>query len=132
MAMHGITWAPFTSWKYNCSINNPFPSSVHSKCSRATLLSSLSLLVAPVERSSSSMVSADIIKVLDLVDTDDPVLTGVGLLKRVEDWAGIREPNTSDAVHGLPRREKRRVVVVGHLVPVVRISYAQPQTHHTY
>lgn len=104
----------------DCSFYNLAPPSglVYSKCSRATLLGGLSLLVAPVKRSSRGMVSANIVEVFDLVNPDDPVLAGVGLLERIEDRTGIRESDTSDTVGCLSRREKGCVVVVGHLVPI--------------
>lgn len=63
------------------------------------------------------MITADIIKVLDLVDSNDPVLAGECLLDRVQDRADVRKPGTADAICGLPGWEEAVVIVVGHLVP---------------
>lgn len=58
------------------------------------------------------MVSSNIVKILDLVDSDDPIFTGKSLLKSVEDWALVRETHATNTVSGLARREQRVVVVV--------------------
>lgn len=58
------------------------------------------------------MVSADVIKVLDLVDSDDPVLAGEGFLDCVEDWADVGHLDASDAVLCLSGWEEGVVVVV--------------------
>ena len=44
------------------------------------------LLVAIVEGYCALVVTAKVVKVLDLVDPDDPVLAGKGLLKGAEFW----------------------------------------------
>ncbi len=69
------------------------------------------------------MVSADIVKIFDLVYPDDPVLAGEGLLERIEDWALVGNPDTTDTVRCSIGREKGGIVVVGHLVPVSSISH---------
>lgn len=44
------------------------------------------LLVAIVEGHRALVVAAKVVKVLDLVDPDNPVLTGKGLLEGAEFW----------------------------------------------
>ena len=58
------------------------------------------------------MVSADVVKVLDLVDSDDPVLAREGFLDCIEDWADVGHLHTSDTVLCLSGWEKGVVVVV--------------------
>jgi hypothetical protein len=64
------------------------------------------------------VISAYIIQVLDLVDSDDPVLTREGFLDGIEDGADIWKLNASDTILRLSCGEERVVVVVGHLVPI--------------
>jgi len=78
----------------------------------SSLLRSLLLLVSPVKGRSGCMISADIVKVLDFVDSDDPVLAGEGLLNCVESGTHIWQLNASDSILGLPSWEERVVVVV--------------------
>lgn len=65
-----------------------------------------------------AVVTTKVVKVLDLEDTDDPVLTGEGLLEGVELGAFSREFNSTDTVNGLTSGEERLVVVVRHFVPM--------------
>ena len=58
------------------------------------------------------MVTAEVVKILHLVDADDPVLAGEGLFERVEDGALLRKTRASDTVVGLAGREERVVVVI--------------------
>jgi hypothetical protein len=85
---------------------------------RAASLDTLLLLVAPIKGGSTSVVTTDIVEILHLVDTDDPVLRGEGLFDRVEDRSDFWHAGTTDTVLGLSRWEEGVVVVVGHLVPV--------------
>ena len=65
------------------------------------------------------MVTAQVIEVLDLVDTDNPVFTREGLLDAVEDRAAvIGKADTTDAILSLSRGEEIVVVMIRHLVPV--------------
>lgn len=65
------------------------------------------------------MVTADIVEILDLVDADDPVLAGEGLLHRVKNRSLVRETNSTDSISNLTRWEQAVVIVVGHLVPML-------------
>lgn len=78
----------------------------------SSLLRGLLLLVPPVERRSRSVVSADVVEILDLVDSDDPVLAGESLLNCIERWTDIWQLNASDSILRLPGWEERVVVVV--------------------
>ena len=68
------------------------------------------------------MVPADIVKVLDLIDADDPVLARECLVQCAELGPLLREPGAADTVLGLARGEERVVVVVGHFVPRHELS----------
>lgn len=91
---------------------------VNSKDTLGPLLACLLLLLTPLKRSRRSMVSAEVIEILDLVNADDPVFAGESLLEAVENGALVWQPGASDAVHGLTRREQGVVVVIRQLVPV--------------
>ena len=71
-----------------------------------------------VERCGRCVVSANIIKVFDLVDSDDPILAGECLVQGVERGTNFWKLNSTDSVLGLSGWEERVVVVVRHLVPV--------------
>ncbi len=58
------------------------------------------------------MVSTHIIKVLDFVDSDDPVLAGECLLNCVERWADFGQFYASDSILRLTSWEERVVIVV--------------------
>jgi len=62
------------------------------------------------------MVSTDIVKVLDLVNSNDPVLAGECFFYCVEDGSNIRKLNTTNTILSLSNREEAVVVVVGHFV----------------
>ena len=55
-----------------------------SQNARTLLLSGTFTLEALVKGHSVAVVTADVVQVLDLVDANNPVLTGEGLLERVE------------------------------------------------
>ena len=63
------------------------------------------------------MVPPDIIKILDLVYSDNPVFACKGFLKGVELWAMSGEAGAADAILGLPGGEEAVEIVIGHLVP---------------
>jgi hypothetical protein len=70
------------------------------------------------------MISADIVKVFDLVNSNDPVLAGKTFLNRIEDRSNFWQSSTTDTILSLSRREKGVIVVVGHLIPKEHISCA--------
>lgn len=65
------------------------------------------------------MIPTNIVQILDLVDTDDPILTGEGLFKGIElrtfDW----EPRATHTILGLAMREEVVVVIVRHFIPMI-------------
>ena len=73
--------------------------------------------MALVERYGALMVATKVVKILDLVDPDDPVLAGKGLLDGAELGALCGKTRATDTVLGLSGGEQRVVVVVRHLVP---------------
>lgn len=86
-------------------------------------LRSFLLLVALVKGDCVVVVAAQVVKVLDLVDSDDPVLAGEGFLDRGELRALGGETDTADTVLGLAGGEEGVEVVVRHLVPVFMGEY---------
>lgn len=113
--------------KGNSKITNPLwairrDNSIHTKHSRASALTGLLSLVALLERGCAVVVSSEVIIVLDLVDSDDPVLTGEGLLHGREFGTLIWQAGATDTVGSLACWEEGVVVVVGHLVPARAIS----------
>jgi hypothetical protein len=80
------------------------------------------LLVALVERYRALVVAAKVVKILDLVDPDDPVLTGEGLLNGTELRAFCGQSRVTDTVLCLSSGEERIVVVVRHLVPMTLLA----------
>lgn len=74
-------------------------------------------LVAPLKGCGAVMVTAQVVKVLDLVDTDDPVLAGKRFFEGGKLWPFSGQSRASDAVHGLTLLEESVIVVVGHFVP---------------
>lgn len=91
-----------------------------SQNTRASSLGSPLTLLAPVKGRSAHVVTVKVVKVLDLVDPDDPVLTGKGLLHSRQLGSFGGKSHTTDTVDGLALLEEGVVVVVGHLVPVDR------------
>lgn len=89
---------------------------VHAQHPRPSPLAGLLPLDALLECTGLLMRTAKIIQILDLVNSDDPVLAGKGLLHRAELRALGRQTDATDAVGGLAGREERIVVVVRHLV----------------
>lgn len=63
------------------------------------------------------MISADVVKILDFVDPNDPIFRREGLFEGVQGGTIVRHAGASDAVNGLARWEEGVVVVVGHFVP---------------
>ncbi len=80
------------------------------------------LLVTLIKRLSALVITTEIVKVLDLVNSYDPILTGKGLLNSAKFGTFARQPRTTNSVLGLPGREERVVVVVRHLVPSTIVS----------
>ena len=91
-----------------------------SQNTRASSLNGPLTLLAPVKGRSAHVVTVKVVKILDLVDPDDPVFTGKGLLHRRQLGSFGGESHTTDTVDGLTLLEEGVVVVVGHLVPVDR------------
>lgn len=70
------------------------------------------LLVALVKGNRALVVTTKVVEVLDLVNPDDPVLTGEGLLNGAKLRTLSRQTRVTDTVLCLTCREKRIVVVV--------------------
>ena len=89
-----------------------------SQNSGATLLRSPLALLASVKSRRTHVVSAKIVKILDLENPDDPVFTGERFLHcrqlRTFRW----KSDTTDTVDRLAVLEEGVVVVVRHFVPV--------------
>ena len=79
-------------------------------------LTRLLALVALLKRRRLLQRPAEVVGLLDLVDADDPVLAGEGLLDGAELGADGGQLGAADAVLGLASGEEGVVVVVGHLV----------------
>lgn len=77
----------------------------------------LLLLVALVKGHRAGMIPAYVVKVLDLVDPDDPVLARESFFQRGELRPLRRETTSSNPILCLPRGEQRVIIVVRHLVP---------------
>jgi hypothetical protein len=90
--------------------------SLNSEHPSALPFTRLLTLVALVERCSFLQGPAQVVGLLDLVDTDNPVLAGEGLLNGAELGADSGQLGAADAVLRLAGWEKGVVVVVGHLV----------------
>jgi hypothetical protein len=89
--------------------------------------------VALVERHGALVVAAKVVKILDLVNPDDPVLASKGLLNGAELGALGGKTRVADTVLGLSRGEQRVVVVVGHLVPsMLSVSARDDGTDHLH
>jgi len=58
------------------------------------------------------MISTNIVKILDLVDPDDPVLTGKGLVQSTELWTDGWKAGSANAVLGLTGWEESVEIVV--------------------
>lgn len=58
------------------------------------------------------MIPTHVVKILDLIDPDDPVLASKGLLYSVQNGSDFWHLNTTDSVHGLSGREESVVIVV--------------------
>lgn len=90
--------------------------------------------MALVERHGALVVAAKVVKILDLVDPDDPVLASKGLLNGAKLGALCGETSVTNTVLGLSSREQCVVVVVRHLVPgnVVSICWDWQRLHHLH
>lgn len=84
---------------------------------RPSPLPRLNLLLVPLFKSNRILVrSAQVIKILDLVNSNDPVLTGECLLESGELGSLGGDLASSHTVGGLTGGEEGVVVVVAHLV----------------
>lgn len=88
-----------------------------SQCPRPSPFHALLLLVALFKGDRLSVVSAHIVQVFDLVDSDNPVFARESLLQRRKLGSLRGHFGASDSVLGLAGREEGIVIVVGHLVP---------------
>ena len=79
---------------------------------RSAPLRRLFLLISFIECYSIRMISTDIVQILDLVYSDNPVLACERLLERVERRAFVRHSSSSYPILGLPRWKKCVEVVV--------------------
>ena len=104
--------------RYGTEVDFPF-SLFHAQNFWSSPLGAVLLLVASLERGNSGVVSSDIVKVLDLVDSNDPVLASESFVQGVESRAPIGHLDTTYSVLALSRWEECVVVVVGHLVPAL-------------
>jgi hypothetical protein len=89
---------------------------VNSQYPSALSLAGLLALVALVEGCSFLQRPTEVVGLLNLVDTDNPVLAGEGLLDGAELGADSGQLGAADAVLSLASRKEGVVVVVGHLV----------------
>lgn len=85
---------------------------IHAKHSGAPLLGGLLLLLAALKGSSIDMITTNVIKVFDLVDTNDPVLAGISLLDGIDNRSLVWNSDLSDSISGLSRRKQRGIVVI--------------------
>lgn len=69
-----------------------------------------------------TVVTTKVVQILNLVETDDPVLASERLFQRVELWSFFGKFGATDTVHGLTSWEERLEIVVRHLVPVDGVS----------
>jgi hypothetical protein len=90
---------------------------VHTGADSSSLLERLLLLLSSAETAGGDMVTVNVVKILDLVDTDNPILTGKSLLQSVESRSLRRHSGVSNTINGSSRGEHASVVVVRHLVP---------------
>ena len=88
----------------------------------SSLLECLLLLLSPAEAASGDVVAANVIQILDLVDTDNPVLASESLLQCIKGRTLGRHGGVSNSINSSSRREHACVIVVGHLVPKGRKS----------
>jgi len=73
---------------------------------------------ALVEGNGMAVITAKVVKILDLVKTNDPVLTCESFLQGVKLGAFLGELGATNTIHGLTCWEETLIVVVRHLVPV--------------
>lgn len=103
-----------TGWKETS--NNTHLFLLNPQCPRPLPLARLLLLIPLIEARGILQRPAQIIRLLDLIDPDDPVLAGESLVERTELGALGGQFGAADAVLSLARGEERVVVVVAHLV----------------
>ena len=77
-----------------------------SQNARAFFLSRTLPLQAFVESDGGAMITTEIVEILDLEDTNDPVLAGEGLFQSVELRTFGWKLHTTDPVNGLPTRKE--------------------------
>lgn len=81
------------------------------------LESLLLLLLSLFEGCRGGVISPNVIEILDLVNSDDPVFTGECFLQSVQNRAFFWKSDATNTVRSLTGREKVLVVVIRHLVP---------------
>lgn len=89
---------------------------IHAEYTSTSLLVDL-LLQPPVKGTGSYMVTVKVVKILDLIDANNPVLTGESLVHSVDSVALGGDLDTSDSIMAMSVGEKGSEVVVRHLVP---------------
>ena len=80
----------------------------------------LSLLIPFIKGHRASMISADIVQILDLVDPDYPIFTREGFFESIELRPFGGETRATDTILCLPGREKAVVVIIRHFVPEMK------------
>lgn len=90
---------------------------IHTENTGTSLLNRLLLLLPTAKGTRFKMITANVVKILDLVNTDEPILTGEGFLQYIECGACIGHFNTPDSINDLSRGVRLVEVVVRHLVP---------------
>lgn len=88
-----------------------------SQNARALLLGRALALQTLIKGNSLAVITSEVIKILDLEDTDNPVLTGESLLEGVELRTFRGQSDATNTVDSLTSGEERVVVVVRHFVP---------------
>lgn len=90
---------------------------------------SLLLLDTLFEAIGRSMISTNVVEILDLVESYDPVLTGEDFLDCVERWTDIWHLDATNTILRLSWREEGVVVVIRHFVPVCNVSFITTSNH---
>lgn len=105
-----------------CKMNLENKSLLGSQNTRTLVLRGTLALEALVKGNCVAMITAEVIQVFDLVETNNPVLAGESLFQCVELGAFLGKFCATDTVHGLTSRKERLVVVIRHLVPIDGVS----------
>lgn len=90
---------------------------LRSQNARTLLLSSTLALQTLLKSDGIVVITAEVVEILDLEDSNDPVLTGKRLLQRVELRAFGGQSGATNPVDGLAAGEEAVVVVIRHFVP---------------